>query len=134
MALFTRSILCTPAISDGLRISVMSRHTLNDGRTLDKRIVLKFGLYHMHWPILGPRPKLVGSLKRGEILWDEFEEEYLNDIRSPGKIYFVNMIADLARVMNVTLLCVEDTPEHCHRRILAEECQRLKPNLIVKHR
>lgn len=134
MALFTKCILLPQTPDDGLRISTMSRHTLDDGRTLDKRIVLKFGLYHMHWPILGPSPKLTGAWYRREIIWKDFEKKYLEEIRSPGKKSFVRLLAALAMEMNVTLLCVEDTHEHCHRRLLAEECKRLKPQLIVKHR
>ncbi len=36
--LYTKSILKEKVPSDGIRISVMSRHTLNDGITQDNRI------------------------------------------------------------------------------------------------
>ena len=134
MALFTKCIFLPQTPEDGLRISTMSRHTLDDGRTLDNRIVLKFGLYHMHWPILGPSPKLTGAWYRREILWKDFEKKYLEEIQRHGKKSFVRLLAGLAMQMDVTLLCVEDTPGHCHRRLLAEECQRIQPDLIVIHR
>jgi uncharacterized protein YeaO (DUF488 family) len=134
MALFTKCIFLPPEVADGIRISGMSRHTLDDGRTLDKRIVLKFGIYHMHLPILGPSAKLVGAWYRREISWREFEKRYLEEIRRPAKASFVRLIANLAMKIDVTLLCVEDSPEHCHRRLLAEECKRLKPQLIIKCR
>jgi len=39
MSLSTGCILSPRQESDGTRISVMSRHTLNDGKTSDERIV-----------------------------------------------------------------------------------------------
>ncbi len=33
---------------------------------------------------------------------------------------------------DITLLCKEDTPEKCHRRLLAEECKILIPKLEVR--
>jgi uncharacterized protein YeaO (DUF488 family) len=66
--------------------------------------------------------------------WEEFEKRYLEEIQKPEKALFVRLVANLAMQADVTLLCVEDTPERCHRRLLAEECQRLQPGLIVIHR
>ena len=42
MSLFTKCILKEKENNDGLRISVMSRHTQNDGVKLDKRITSSF--------------------------------------------------------------------------------------------
>ena len=35
---------------------------------------------------------------------------------------------------DITILCVEETPEFCHRRLLADECKKYEPNLQVVHR
>ena len=37
--LYTKSIIKQKSLEDGCRISVMSRHTLNDGITIDSRIL-----------------------------------------------------------------------------------------------
>lgn len=130
MILFTKSILLDPVASDGLRISVMSRHTQNDGKTPDPRI----RPYDIHIPVLGPSPKLIGAYYRNELSWEEFKCRYLTEIRTPEKASLVNMLANLAMVRTVTLLCVEDEPIHCHRKLLAEECQKVQPGLIIEHR
>ena len=32
---------------------------------------------------------------------------------------------------NVTFLCIEEKPDFCHRRLLAEECKKYQPNLEI---
>ena len=130
MALYTKCILFEPTPEDGLRISVMSRHTQNDGITPDLRIKP----YHIHMPILGPSPSLIGDYYKRGLGWKEYEKRYLGEIRDPAKAYLVRIIANLAITRNITLLCVEDEPSHCHRRLLAEECLRECPGLVVIHR
>jgi uncharacterized protein YeaO (DUF488 family) len=128
--LFTKCILHLPSDDDGLRISVMSRLTLNDGKTPDGRIQA----YHMHIPELGPSPKLIGRYYREEIDWDLFQQEYLKEITTLKKRALVRFVASQAMKINVTIMCVEETPEFCHRRLLAEECQKHQPSLCVEHR
>jgi len=33
---------------------------------------------------------------------------------------------------DITLLCLEDAPDECHRRLLAEECKKINPKLEVE--
>lgn len=130
MALFTKCILESPEPQDGIRISIMSRHTLSDGITPDARIQ-KFDI---HMPILGPSPKLIGDYCKRGISWAEFETRYLNEIKQEPKCSLINYLACLAIKNDVTLLCIEETCEHCHRRLLAEACQLFIPKLLIKHR
>jgi len=55
--LYTKCILSEREISDGIRISVMSRHTLNDGKTPDTRITKD--KYDEWIKFLAPKSKLV---------------------------------------------------------------------------
>ena len=128
--LFTRSILKPSAYEDGVRISVMSRHTLNDGITPDVRIQQ----FHFHLPILGPTPKLIGSYYKTEMSFDEFSILYRHQISSGRKRFWVRFIAFVAMFCDITLLCVEDDAQCCHRSILAHECTKYQPNLTVTHR
>ncbi|MDO9231386.1 MAG: DUF488 family protein [bacterium] len=34
----------------------------------------------------------------------------------------------------ITLMCIEDTADKCHRRLLAEELQRYQPHLKIIHK
>jgi len=128
--LITKCILSPSSESDGYRISVMSRHTLNDGVTPDKRVVH----FDLHLPVLGPSPKLIGDYYKRGISWAEFESRYLDEIRNPRVEGFVKSLAEKSLHENVTILCIEDVADHCHRRLLAEECQRLVPGLKIEHR
>ena len=123
----TKSILAPKESYDGLRISVMSRHTLNDGITPDIRITED--LFDEWKKEFAPPLKLLGNYYKRNLLWENFEIKYLNYLES---IY--NEVSNLAKKAiqeNITLLCVEESPKRCHRRLLAEECKRIKPRLEI---
>lgn len=132
MSLFTKSILKEREPFDGLRISVMSRHTLNDGITPDERIT--YDSFDEHYVALAPRSRLIGDYYKRGLSWDEFESRYLAQIRESDAIPIVRRLAERALNENVTLLCIEETAERCHRRLLAEECKRVEPELLIEHR
>lgn len=129
MALFTKCILKNPESSDGTRISVMSRHTLSDGITPDLRIQN----FDIHIPILGPSPRLIGDYYKRGISWQEFEKRYITEIRQEPKCSLVNLLCHLATKDNITLLCIEETHNYCHRRLLAELCKQFIPELLIEH-
>ena len=139
MALYTKCIFKERSKSDGVRISVMSRHTMNDGITPDERITLDS--FDEHLLELSPRVKLVGDYYKKMITWNEFEEAYKLDIRKDEISEKVNKLAKRSLRIDLTIMCVEDFPTDCdengklkcHRRILAEECQIRQPDLVVEH-
>lgn len=131
MSLFTKCILKEVEISDGIRISVMSRHTLEDGITPDSRITK--AKYQEHLPILAPSLKLIGDYYKRGLSWEEFERRYLTRIRRPEIGVLVRSLTERALREDVTLLCIEATAEKCHRRLLAEECARINSGLITMH-
>lgn len=132
MVLYTNCILSWPVGTDGHRISVMSRHTLNDGVTPDKRITPDS--YHEWLPQLAPPPELIGGYYKLSIPWEQLEREYVAHIRKPPAIELVKSLAKKAIAQDITLLCIESAPNKCHRRLLAEEMGRLEPKLQVVHR
>jgi uncharacterized protein YeaO (DUF488 family) len=132
MALYTRCILDSPLPEDGVRISVMSRHTLNDGVTPDARITE--GSYDFWRPMLAPPPRLIGSYYRDNFLWRDFKAEYLQHLRKQDVSMYVQELAAEALGQDITLLCVEQKGEPCHRVLLAGECLRYEPLLVVTHR
>ena len=127
MALYTKCILAPKENHDGLRISIMSRHTLSDGVTNDNRITNSS--YDMHIPLFAPSASLIGDYYKRNLLWKNFENRYLLEIRQ--KHQQVLELAKRALTTNITLLCIEEIPNKCHRRLLAEECKRLVPELSI---
>ncbi|MFH0701594.1 MAG: DUF488 domain-containing protein [Candidatus Woesearchaeota archaeon] len=130
--LYTKCIFLPVERSDGTRISVMSRHTLEDGVTPDHRIAPT--LYKEWRKEFAPPDTLVGDYYKRGLPWPEFEKRYLAHLRTPEVGIKVISLAKRAAVEDITLLCAEETPEHCHRRLLAEECQRYETRLKVQHR
>lgn len=125
----TKSILAAILPEDGKRISVMSRHTLSDGVTADERITDPS--FDEHWSLLAPSAKLIGDYYKRGLPWDEFEEQFKKELESEEKVDCLEQLIAEAQVKQVTILCIEDTPQHCHRRLIAEICQKLEPTLQV---
>ncbi len=123
----TRSIKAAKRDTDGLRISVMSRHTLSDGITPDPEITEH--LYDIWWRRLAPPSRLVGEWYRGVLEWEQFEALYLEYLVTQS--LSLRVLAKIARETNVTVLCVEEDPSYCHRRLLAQRCGVLDPALAI---
>ena len=130
--LYTKPIKSNREEADGLRISVMSRHTLNDGVTPDPEIM--FACYDEWRPELAPPLALIGDYYKRNLPWERFARLYIDFLGSPEAEPNVRDIAELALEKNVTLLCIEETPERCHRRLLAERCIELEPGLQLELR
>lgn len=129
MTLYTKCILEPKARLDGTRISVMSRHTLNDGQTQDQRITRD--TYDEHLVVLAPPLRLIGDYYRRGLSWTIFKMEYMRHLQR--HTLEVKQLTQRAVKGNVTILCIEESPEKCHRRLLAEECQRYNNFLEVIH-
>lgn len=122
----TKSIKAPIETHDGLRLSVMSRHTLSDGVTPDPEI--SSSVFDEWWVELAPPARLVGAHYRNEVSWDEFAVGYTDHLRSGAHENFLKLIK-LALLRDVTVMCVEATPDFCHRRLLAEAATAYEPNI-----
>jgi len=127
----TKNILKSISPLDGKRISIMSRHTLANGKTPDARIT---PYMYDEWRLeFAPPDKLVRAYYKRKLPWKEYEIEYLKHIRTPGITEKVKELARASMITNITLLCIEDFVKgemlHCHRRLLAEECKKYQPEL-----
>jgi uncharacterized protein YeaO (DUF488 family) len=129
MAPKTKSILAPIEKDDGHRISVMNRHTLNDGVTPDIRITEK--MYSEHNKSLSPSNRLVGDYYKRGISWKEYEKRFKKEIGEAGVAKILKNLSLRALKENVTFLCIEEKPDFCHRRLLAEECKKYQPNLEI---
>jgi uncharacterized protein YeaO (DUF488 family) len=125
----TKSILKPKEESDGLRISIMSRHTLNDGITPHPKITKSS--YDQWFRVLSPPVKLLGDYYKRALSWEKFEQGYIEYIRKAEIRIEVQNLAKRSLDSVITLLCIEESPEYCHRRILAEECKKYQPSLVL---
>ena len=100
-------------------LTIMSRHTLNDGITPDPRITN----YTFHWHAfhLGPPTKIIGAYYRQEITWEEFSKSYLDYVSSDSLCKStIELMIELSKYHDIEFVCIEETSEKCHRRLLAE--------------
>lgn len=107
----------------------MSRHTLNDGTTPHPEITESS--YDEWQKVLAPAPRLVGAYYRKELDWEEFAAKYTESLSSGEKSAAVLELAQRALHQTIIIMCIEASPERCHRRLLAEECKRRMPELTV---
>lgn len=68
-----------------------------------------------------PTKDLLMRYRTKEISWEVFEDLYLTQIKTSGSLETLN----LKDFENACLLCSEHTSEKCHRRLLADELQKL---------
>ncbi len=88
------------------------------------------GMDYEHLPELAPAEELLKSFKKKEITWDAYEAAFLKQL----KVMQTTRVFQLVREGGpVCLLCSEDQPLHCHRRLVAEHYAKLHPGMTVKH-
>ena len=90
------------------------------------------GIGYIHDILLAPTEDLLKRYKKGETTWDEYEREFAVIMRE-RKIgeHIKTAYADIAAP--VCLLCSEATPEHCHRRLVADIFAEVFPHSGIIH-
>lgn len=85
---------------------------------------------YVHLPELAPTEDILKAYKSNLLPWDQYESRFLDlmDKRS------VDQKLDQLLFDHGCLLCSEDRPHHCHRRLVVEFLNdRWGTNLVVKH-
>ena len=71
---------------------------------------------YVHEPLLAPTRDILDAFKKFRGNWDEYEGKFL-DLMETRKI---DDKLDPGFFEDACLLCSEDKPHHCHRRLVAE--------------
>ncbi|HUX11469.1 MAG TPA: DUF488 domain-containing protein [Spirochaetia bacterium] len=74
------------------------------------------GIDYVHLPQLAPTQEILKAYRHGQIDWPQYEAKFLELIRARR----VDLTIDRDLIAEGCLLCSEDSPEHCHRRLVAE--------------
>jgi uncharacterized protein (DUF488 family) len=91
-----------------------------------------FGVRYVHAPELAPSAELLKSYREGSIDWPTYETDFRSLIEARNAIpQWVERIRPLEGT--VCLLCSESTPEHCHRRLVADMLVQGDARIAVKH-
>jgi uncharacterized protein (DUF488 family) len=85
---------------------------------------------YVHEPLLAPTQDLLNAYKKDGGTWEEYEQRFLS-LMSARKIE--ERIPHSLFAIPAVLLCSEPTPEHCHRRLVAEYLRDKWGDLTIRH-
>ena len=83
---------------------------------------------YIYRPDFAPTKELLKDWRDKKISWEEYEDRYLAVQESRGT--YKKFLDDFSKYKSVCILCSEATPEHCHRRLLAERLEKEFPDDI----
>ncbi|PHM53308.1 DUF488 domain-containing protein [Xenorhabdus sp. KK7.4] len=70
---------------------------------------------YVHLPDLAPEKSILDPYKKGKISWEEYQDHFMN-LMAKRRIERI----DKEIIENGCLLCSENKPHHCHRRLVIE--------------
>lgn len=119
MTLFTKSIQARKSESDGIRICIMRRP--GDYNDAD---------FDIWMPVLSPSHKLLDDFHSKKVDWSGYVSRFNKEvIERQGR--YLKILTKVACKQDITLLCWEESPKQCHRRLVVEECMRINPKLKI---
>jgi uncharacterized protein (DUF488 family) len=81
-----------------------------------------------HIPELAPTQTILDEYRKSKGAWSTYADKFLN-LMAARKIENI----DHARLDGSCLLCSEDKPHHCHRRLVAEYLKGKWDNVEIEH-
>ncbi|MEQ1829883.1 MAG: DUF488 domain-containing protein [Pirellula sp.] len=89
------------------------------------------GARYVHEPILAPTQDMLDKYKKEKGSWADYEKRFLS-LMADRNIEQHLKPNDYEQIRSV-LLCSEDTPDQCHRRLVIEYLQTKWPNVQAVH-
>lgn len=87
------------------------------------------GMAYAHHPELAPTQEMLDDYKKHDSGWPAYEERFLELMRA--RRIQDTLACDL--VDNAVLLCSEDKPHQCHRRLVAEYLAKQWGETTIEH-
>jgi uncharacterized protein (DUF488 family) len=84
---------------------------------------------YVHLPELAPTKEMLEAYKKFKGDWSVYEMEFLELMERRR----IEMTLSMDVIDNGCLLCSEDKPHHCHRRLVAEYLQGRWAQVAVQH-
>lgn len=87
------------------------------------------GMDYEHLPLLAPTQDILDHYRKRKGDWQVYEREFLEILRTREieKVLSPDLLSDSC------LLCSEDKPDHCHRRLVAEYLKERWGNVNILH-
>jgi uncharacterized protein (DUF488 family) len=80
-------------------------------------------------PLLSPTLELLNEYRKNKGRWEDYERDFLRLMQERH----IEKKIDPSLLAGGCLLCSEDKPHHCHRRLVVEYLQSHWGNLSIKH-
>lgn len=87
------------------------------------------GIEYVHVPELAPTQEMLDGYKKHGASWEEYEDRFLELMRERR----VEDTISPELVQDGCLLCSEDQPHQCHRRLVAEYLNEHWGDIDIKH-
>ncbi len=87
------------------------------------------GMEYVHLPILAPTQDILDEYKKHKGDWQVYERSFLELMR--GRKIEEGVSRDV--IADGCLLCSEDKPDHCHRRLVAEYLKQHWGDVEIRH-
>lgn len=87
---------------------------------------------YFHEEIFAPTKDILNGYKKGDIDWFTYEKEYENLMIERNILAYIEEKGE-SFWKNACLLCSEETPTNCHRRLAVSEILSIYPELDVVH-
>ncbi len=86
---------------------------------------------YVHDMVFTPAKEIFDGFQSKNICWNEFETRYKELLKERSATS--HFVSDYSKYKAVCLLCSEATPDHCHRRLLAELLKESNDEIQVVH-
>ena len=84
---------------------------------------------YVHLPCLAPTKELLRDYRKGLIDWNTYESRFMALLRERR----IEQVVPKETLQDGCLLCSEDQPHHCHRRLVAEYLNERWGGVEVEH-
>lgn len=71
---------------------------------------------YIHEPLLAPTAEMLGAYRSKRLSWDAYEDQFVALMRERA----IESAITRDVIAECVLLCSEDKPHRCHRRLVAE--------------
>lgn len=87
------------------------------------------GMDYLHLPFLAPTQDMLDEYKKRHGSWEVYEQRFLELMKSRE----IERMVSREVIAEGCLLCSEDKPHHCHRRLVAEYLKRHWEDVDIQH-
>jgi uncharacterized protein (DUF488 family) len=121
--------------SGAQRVIDVRLHNVSQLAGFAKRSDLEFflreicGISYLHLPEMAPAQNMLDAYRKHQITWPAYEQAFLQLMRKRE----IRQRIDPALLAQGCLLCSENQPHHCHRRLVAEYLRTSWGDVEIRH-